>query len=288
MQKYILIIFYLIVSVIYPQEQNYNFTFLSPGLHFMPLRANMQEARIGVLYFPDNANLKVDIGNNIDLLGFSWLKEKIDLTCGIEFMAYALSTNFAGRRLQIDALDGFFGGNVSFSKRFDDNVFQMRFRIIHNSAHFVDGHFDSQKNEWMDNSKPIPFTRDFGEVTFAHKYNEGNYLLRYYGSVAYSTLIRPDDQKKYSFALGCEINSNKIIGKIFSKDTNLFCAYHLNIRGIPLYTGDNHIMTGIKFGGWDDKGIVLYFSYFSGNNYFSEYYLKKINKIGLGFSIDFI
>ncbi len=288
MRKYILILFLFSNLIIYPQGPNFQFSFLPPSLHFMPLKANFQEARIGILYFPDNANLKIDIGNNIDLLGFSWKQEQIKLTFGIEFMAYALSTSFHGSRLQIDALDGFFGGNASLSKVIDNNALQMRFRIIHNSAHFVDGHYDVVKKEWMNNTEPIPFTRDFGEFTIANKLTGTNYLLRYYGSIAYSTLVRPSTIEKYSFAAGFELSSNKILGKVFSKETNLFCAYHLNIHGIPNYVADNHLILGIKFGDWDCKGVVFYLSYFTGNNYFGEYYYQKIKKIGIGFFIDFI
>ena len=287
MDKYIFILFLLSSLIVYPQQSNFQFSFLPPGLHFIPLKGNFQEARIGILYFPDNSNLKVDIGNNIDLLGFSWKQEEIKLTLGIEFTAYALSTSFQGHRLQIDALDGFFGGNASFSKVINDNLWQMRFRIIHNSAHFVDGHYDNVIQEWINNTKPIPFTRDFGEITLARKLNDTNYILRYYGSMAYSTLVRPYTIKKYSYAAGFELSSSKILGKVFSKETNLFLAYQLNIHGIPSYVADNNLLAGIKFGDWDFKGVVFYLSYFSGNNYFSEYYYQKIKKIGVGFFIDF-
>lgn len=283
------IFFFLLTGIItFPQEKNFQFTFAPAGLHFLPLKANMQEARVGVLYFPDNANLKVDIGNSIDLLGFSWKQEKVKLTFGIEFMAYALSTSFQGRRLQISALDGFFGGNASLSKVNNNNILQVRFRILHNSAHLVDGSYDSIKREWKNNTEPIPFTRDFGEITIADNYISTNYLLKYYGNIAYSTLVRPSDMKKYSFAGGFELSSDKIIGKVFDKEASLFCAYHLNVQGVPVYTGNNNLMIGVKFGAWNEKGVVFYLSYFSGNNYFNEYYYNKIKKIGIGFFVDFI
>lgn len=272
---------------VYAQTDNFEFTFIPSGLNIMPLKANMQEARIGVQYFPDNANLKVDIGNSIDLLGFSWQKEKVRLTFGIDFTAYALSTGFQGRRLQIDALDGFFGGNASLSKSFDKNLLQLRFRIIHNSAHMVDGHYDFVKNEWMDNTSPIPFTRDFGELTLSHIVNSSNYVLRYYTGAAYSTLIRPDFLKKWSFSAGFELSSDKIFGNVFAKPTNLFLAYQIDFRGLPAYSGNNNLLAGIKFGTWSEKGIVLYLNYFAGNNYFSEYYYRKVEKLGIGFFIDF-
>lgn len=287
MRKLLICVFVLSSVITQAQSDNFEFTFIPSGLHILPLKANMQVARIGILYFPGNANLKVDVGNSIDLLGLSWKEEKAQLTFGIDFTAYALSTSFQGHRLQIDALDGFFGGNVSFSKTFDRNLLQLRFRVIHNSAHMVDGHYDLTKNEWMDNASPIPFTRDFGELTIAHVINSSDYVLRYYASTAYSTLIRPDFLKKWSFFAGFELSTDKIIGNVFSKPANLFLAYQLDFRGLPAYIGNNNMMAGIKFGNWNEKGIVLYANYFVGNNYFSEYYYRKVEKFGVGFFIDF-
>ncbi len=287
MRRLLIYIFVFSSLVVYAQQDNFKFTFIPPGLHILPFKANMQESRIGVLYFTNNSNLKVDIGNSIDLLGFFWQKEKVRLTFGIEFSAYALSTSFKGKRLQIDALDGFFGGNASFSKIIGRNLLQLRLRIIHNSAHMVDGHYDLSKGEWIDNTTPIPFTRDFGEVTLAHILNFSDYVLKYYAAAAYSTLIRPDFLKKYSFFTGFELSSDKITGNVFAKPTNLFLAYQIDIRGLPAYTGSNNLMAGIKFGSWFEKGIVLYFNYYRGNNYFSEYYYRKVEKFGIGFFIDF-
>lgn len=288
MRRLLTFIFLFFALVIRAQTDNFEFTFIPSGLNLMPLKANMQEARIGVQYFPDNANLKVDIGNSIDLLGFSWKKESVRLTFGIDFTAYALSTSFQGHRLQIDALDGFFGGNASLSKRFDKNSLQLRFRIIHHSAHMVDGHYDLTKNEWMDNTNPIPFTRDFGELMLAHVVSSSNFVLRYYAGAAYSTLIRPGILKKWSFASGFELSSDKIIGNVFSQPTNLFLAYQIDLRGLPTYSGSNNIVGGVKFGKWFEKGIILYLNYYSGNNYFSEYYYRKVERFGIGFFIDFM
>jgi hypothetical protein len=103
-------------------SQNKTFAELFPsGLHFFPLKANYQEARIGIFYYPEDASLKVDIGNNIDLIAIHFPQSNSKLTFGIEFMAYALSSSFEGKRLQIDAIDGFFGGNAVFSKMISDN-----------------------------------------------------------------------------------------------------------------------------------------------------------------------
>ena len=65
------------------QGKKIQFEFLPPGLNFAPLKANMQEAKMGVLYFPDNSNLKVDIGNNADLVKIKFPKNIISIASGI-------------------------------------------------------------------------------------------------------------------------------------------------------------------------------------------------------------
>ncbi|MBK8946811.1 MAG: hypothetical protein IPM32_16295 [Ignavibacteriae bacterium] len=282
--KYFTILFYFIFNIQIISQIN-NFELLPHGLHFLPIKANNEEARIGILYYPKNGNLKVDIGNNIDLIAFYFPNSK--LTFSIEFMAYALSTNYAEKRLQIDALDGFFGGNMAFSKNYENGKLISRFRIIHNSAHLVDGHFDSDKNQWMNNDKPIPFTKDFGELLLGYQFLENFGTLRTYSAISYSTLIRPKILEKWNSYFGFEISSNKILDKFLEKDLNIFFATHFSLEGNPKYQLNYNNLLGAKFGIWDEKGIVFYLSYFYGSNPFSEYYSNRVSQFGIGFYIDF-
>jgi hypothetical protein len=261
--------------------------FFSSGLHFLPFKANYQEARFGILYYTDNSNLKVDIGNNVDLVTVNFPNINGILSFSIEFMGYALSTSYKGNRLQIDALDGFFGGNAAFSKKYDNGKFISRFRIIHNSAHLVDGHYDRSLKAWINDDTPIPFTRDFGELTLGYQFYPDFGSLRTYGTAAYSTLVRPEELKKWSAYFGYEIAFKNIIDKVFNNEANLFIANQFNIVGTPTYKLNTNLMGGIKFGKWDGKGLVFYLSYYAGANPFSEYYSERINKFGIGFFVDF-
>jgi len=293
MKKYILLIFTTFIWLlnIYAQDSTttpVHKTELFPkGLHFQPLLANQQEAHFGILYYTSNSNLKVDIGNSIDVLGFTFPKQKMRLTIGMDFFAYAYSTSFKGNRLQIDALDGLFGGNAVFSRTRESGRDVIRFRILHNSAHLVDGHFDQSVDKWIDDKKPIPYTRDFGELLYINEHIKNALLIKNYGGVAYSTLIRPLTQKKYSFIAGSEVAFINMFGKILDKETTPFFCYNFNLVGVPTYMGNNNIIVGAKFGDWNDKGIKLYLNYYAGQNYFSEYYLNRLYKTGIGFIVDF-
>lgn len=287
--KLLIRLFFILALVSFTgAQQKDGLEFLPSGLNFMPLKANHQEPRLGILYYTASTNLKVDIGNTVDLIAYYLNEGKVKFTSGIDFMAYAWSTSYAGNRLQIDALDGFFGGNISFSKITDDGKLLGRFRVIHNSAHLVDGHYSVSEGKWIDGRKPIPFTRDTGELTLAHQLIRSWYDLKYYGTIAYSTLVRPSELKKYSGNCGFELALTDFAGKFLDKNISIYFAHHFSIVGVPEYMGNNHSMLGVKFGDWNSKGLSFYISYFSGNNIFSEYYKDRIEKFGIGFFVDFI
>jgi hypothetical protein len=268
-------------------SSDYEFDFLPSGLHFQSIKANCQEAKIGVLYFPLNANLKLDLGNSIDLLSFRFPSENIRLTMGIDFSAYALSTSFAGSRLQIDALDGLFGGNVVFSRQFNDDRFLIRFRILHNSAHLVDGHFDQRTDEWIDGKKPIPFTKDFGEFIFMYEYSPEFVFLKSYGGLSYATLVRPASLKRWNYITGLEMAFPSVIGNILNKPAILFASFNYILNGENKYMGNSDLMGGIKFGRWKGKGILFYAEYYAGQRRFNEYFRERVKEYGIGFYVDF-
>lgn len=287
-QKYLLLIFYIVLfPVIVQSQEESSFSFLPSGLHFQTLKANYQEPKLGVLYHPSTANLKVDVGNSIDLLELSIPANKIRITLGIDFFAYALSTSFAGNRLQIDALDGLFGGNAVFSKSFIKDKLFIRFRILHNSAHFVDGHYNVATGKWIDDDIPMPFTRDFGELLFAYELNSKNIYSRIYAGPSYSTLVRPYFLRRWNILVGGEFVMPELVGKTFDHLTNLFFAYNFHLNGGRKYKGNSNLMAGFKFGEWSGKGILLYAEYYSGQKRFNEYFDEREEELGIGFNIDF-
>lgn len=270
----------------FAQSSN-NFSLFPYGLNFIPLKANNQEARLGVLYYTSTTNLKVDIGNAVDILSFEFDNSSSRITSGIEFMAYAFSKSYEGKRLQISAVDGFFGGNVSFSHLAYKKKLFARLRIIHNSAHLVDGSYDTSSDSWIDNRKPIPFTKDFGELTVGHQIYFEDFVVKYYGGISYATLIRPDELKRFNYHVGLESALLNVTGKVFKNDVNIFLAEHFFLDGTEKYFGNQQFIAGLKFGSWEEKGVVFYASYYTGRDIFSSFYDRKISKFGVGFFVDF-
>jgi len=259
--------------------------FFPPGLNFLPLRANNQEAKLGILYYPNSTNLKLDIGNTMDLIRFN-LQDNKYITLGIEFMAYAYSVSFSQMRLQIGTLDGFFGGNAVYTNDLPGNRFSTRLRYIHNSAHLVDGFYSDDDDNWLNNKEPIPFTRDFAEVIFADEFPfHGAYLRPYIGG-SYSVRVRPSVLKRTSFCTGIEAHTGSDVEPALVHH-HFFFAYHFLLAGLPVYQASHQVQIGVKFGNWQSKGVNFFLSYFNGNNMFNEFYYERIDRFGVGFSVDF-
>jgi len=261
--------------------------FLPSGLHFLPLKANHQEARVGVFKYFRNSNLKVDIGNTIDVASLLVPSSRLRFTIGIDFMAYAYTTGAQGLRLQVDAIDGFFGGNVTVSRQQDESRLFGRFRILHHSAHMVDGHYLPGTNQWIGNRGPIPYTRDFGELILSHDLRPERFSLRYYGGTSYATLVRPAELKRLTFLAGFELATGELLGAVLGQTANVFCADHFTLTGAPKYAGNNQVQVGVKFGMWHGKGIVFYLAHYTGSNFFGEYYNERVLIAGAGFTVDF-
>ncbi len=257
--------------------------------NFKPLMANLIEPRIGLLKFTCTDEMRVDIGNSIDMTAFE-LDQNNSFHLGIDFFAFARTTGAQGLRLQIDAVDGFFGGHITYrnEKELTGGDFDVRLRILHHSAHLVDGHYVNSTHSWIDNREPIPYTQDFGELTLSQTALCSNFALRYYGGLAYASLIRPNTINRNSYFLGGEISSPSFIGRVLGKPVNLFTAYHLAFTGEPTYHTTHQVQAGVKFGSWNEAGLTIYLAYYNGTHMFGEYYNDRLETFGLGFSVEFL
>lgn len=287
MKKFIVNLFLILfVSNIIAQKDTAKTQFFPDGLHLLPIKAYYKEPKVGMLFYPNSSNIKIDLGLPMDIFLIRFNQNE-KMTIGFEAMIYLLSTNYKEQRFQIDSFDGLFGGNIILSFNNVGNKIYTKFRIIHNSAHLVDGHWDRATGNWIDNKDPIPWAQDFGELTFVQEFYTDFGLIKYYGASAYCNLVRPKENKRWFFNIGGEINFNSLLGEIFSQSTNLFIAYNFSLNGLPKYMGSNNVMMGIKFGDYFGKGIILYLSYFCGNDMISEYYFERVSKFGLGFMIEY-
>jgi hypothetical protein len=264
------------------------FEFLPGGTLFKPLIANPQEPRVGVRKEIGSSRLKLDIGSMIDFVEFRANDSgTLRFRMGADFFTYALTTSAQGLRLQVDAVDGFFGGHLLMRSGTEAHNLTLRLRMLHLSAHLIDGHFDIATGQWKDGRLPIPFTRDFGELVAAYTVPFAGCSGLIYAGVNYATLVRPADVQRVLSLCGCEFHTGDSFGLVLGKPFALYAAYNLTLMGVPRYVGTSVIEGGVKFGGWQDIGLKFYVNYASGLEFFSQYYNVRRSMWGTGFTIDF-
>ncbi len=270
------------------QTSDSRFRFLPDTLLVPPLVANYQEPRVGLRKEIGTSRMKLDIGSTLDLAAYLLTEDgRQQLRLGADLFTYALTTSSQGLRLQVDAVDGFFGGHVVFSSRGHSNETAVRLRLLHLSAHFLDGHIDTRTGGWKEGREPIPFTRDFGELIGIHRWSGSTFTVRVYGGLSYATLVRPDNIRRWAGLGGAEIETPVIIGPIFDRPAGLYFAAHFSLAGIPHYIGTHNLEGGMKFGAWNGTGIKFYLSYYRGLEIFSQYYDIRVESWGIGFALDF-
>ncbi len=259
-----------------------------PGVPKIPrLTAHLDEPRTGIRKTFGSSRLKLDIGAAYDILSWRPGNDSTkSMRVGAEFFAYALSNNAYGLRLQIDAADGFFGGHLLYSLRAGEHLSALRLRILHLSAHFLDGHAVPGGNGWRDGREPIPFTRDYGELIGIWRSTTGRGHVQLYGGTSYATLSRPDELRRWTFLAGGECVDSEIAGSILGQLCQCYTAVHFTLAGVPAWIGTTHVEGGVRFGSWDQAGLRVYFSYQAGLVPFHQYFNVREESWGAGIAFD--
>ncbi|HEX9006923.1 MAG TPA: hypothetical protein VF889_06490 [Bacteroidota bacterium] len=287
----LLLVLLSVLSDGWSQSQNTTvartFEFLPAGTLFPPLAANADEPRIGIRKELASTRMKLDMGGTLDFLQYTFDDSaSARLSLGAEIFALGLTTSAQGFRLQVDAIDGFYGGHVLF--RLDDGprVLAARLRLLHHSAHLVDGHWSNASGSWLNGRLPVATTQDFGELAGAFTVRVAGMPLRIYSGIAYATLVRPGDIQRVSSLHGLELNTGERLGAAFGKPCEAYAAYNLTLTGVPAYVGTNVLEGGVKFGLWDGTGIKLYVNYVAGLEFFGQYFNERQDGWGAGFTLD--
>jgi hypothetical protein len=262
-------------------------SFFPGGTLVVPYVGHMPEPVSGVRKEIGSSRMRLTIGAPLDV----WELRLADdgtarLRVGIDFFIQALTTSSEGLRLQIDAADGWFGGHVASRWDFRGASVSARLRILHLSGHMVDGHFDDETGTWKDGREPIPFTRDFGELSAAASTSLSSITVRGFAGASYATLIRPDNIKRWMFLGGFDVHSASLLPDDGPFPLHLYGGYTLTFAGIPAYSGTNSVEAGVKFGAWDGRGIRIYAGYYAGQMMFTQYYDLKTDHWALGFGFE--
>jgi hypothetical protein len=231
--------------------------------------------------------MRLDVGTDFEIVEFSGSAAG-DFQLGLQIFAYALTTSAQGLRLQIDALDGFFGGHITWRHSGQNPALLTRLRILHHSAHFVDGHIDASTGTWVDGKAPVPFTEDFGELLGALEAGLLSGQARFYAAMTYATLIRPTDIGRFAGMVGVDYRTDDSTFRALGHPFLLYTGYQLNLTDLSAVIGTNNVEAGVKFGGWTSNGLRFFLGYHSGLEIFGQYYNIKRSFWELGFALDLL
>ncbi len=270
----IFLILFLFQTILFAQSE----TKLFPSeLLIQPFTANTLKPKIGFDFQTGKNELTLNIGTSIDILQFGKYEKKFSL--GVELFNYTRLRQEANFHFPVDAVDYFFGINFGYKKiKSKRNNYGSRVRISHISAHLVDGRFNKKTNTWLDNKKPIVYSREFVEVISFYRFNN----LRIYGGVTYIFSIDPSNIGQDQYQLGLDYFAKNLI----SKNLTPYFAYDFRLINLFSYTGNNSLEAGIKYGFANGKGVSLYLKYFAGYNIHGEYFNIREKYLAIGFNFD--
>jgi hypothetical protein len=267
-------------------------TAASPGsADFLPGRtgsvsflAHPHEARTGIHKSLGSPDLKLEVGTTFDVLEVQVAPGSLRI--GVDFFAFARTTSADGFRLQVDALDGFFGAHATIGEGARRTPFGGRLRFLHRSGHMVDGHWDHVRRLWFGGQLPLPLTQDRWEAAGWYRWTWGISEFRVYTGVAYATLVRPDNLRRFGSYHGVEWRSAPWSSGFAGHPFWLFAAADMSVEGTPAYVGSPHAAAGVRFGGWEERGVQFEWSYDGGLDIYSQYYDRRVNVWRVGVVLD--
>ncbi|MDP4172606.1 MAG: DUF1207 domain-containing protein [Bacteroidota bacterium] len=276
MRKITLFLFVLAINLQFVYAQT-SIKLFPEKLNIQPFTAHLLEPKLGCQFDVNSNELRLNIGNSLDLVSFSNSPSN-NFSIGADFFTFTLLRSQNDFHFPVDAVDYLFGVNAGYKQLTESGEYGIRVRLSHISAHLVDGHYDKINQVWKNGQTPRVYSREFFE--FLPFYSFDN--LRVYGGLTYIYHIDPADLGKTIYQAGFDyFPAAASIGNFHP-----FVGYDLKLTDISKYRANNSIMAGIKFGYAKGRGISLYYNYYNGNNFHGEYFDKPSEYSAFGFNLD--
>lgn len=270
----VIFLLFIISGIISAQEKT---VFFPDDLLIQPFTANQLEPKLGFLFQTGENELRLDIGNSIDILR-NEIEENLTISFGADLFTYTLLRGESNFHFPVDAVDYLFGLNFGLLKLNESSEYGIRFRLSHISAHFVDGHFDGTSGTWKDGLNPRVYSREF--IEFIPFYKTADF--RVYAGFTYLFHVDPTEIKKDNYKLGFDYFLNQSFIDLFIP----FAAYDLTVIHLDKYTANHSISAGIKFGKKEGKGFSVYFNYYAGKSIHGEYFDRTVEYSAVGINLD--
>ena len=253
------------------------FEFLPSSNLFEPAKANIIEAKNGVLKDISKNTLQLNIGMSSDIT--KWNSRNMSYAIGADFFTYSNLRTESNFKFPVDAIDYFFGINSSFKIKYDIGILSARLRISHISAHFEDGHKYCRSDTIF---SPVIYSREFIDLSggFDNWLNKNFKMKNQLGlNILFHSI--PDDFGILSFQYGFEFRY--FLNSIMS----IYISNCLNFQRIrKSNTLNENIETGFRIGKLNSKGFSISFNYYDGKDYKGQYYGNYLNYKSIGFNVD--
>ncbi|MEI7812148.1 MAG: DUF1207 domain-containing protein [Ignavibacteria bacterium] len=252
-------------------------TFFPGTLNIQPFTANMPEPKSGTQFDLNNNELKLNIGNSLDIININ-CPEGNSYSFGADFFTFTLLRSETSFHFPVDAVDYLFGVNAGYKKNYDNREYGLRFRLSHISAHFADGHYDGVHSVWRNGQNPKVYSREFFEFMPYYRFND----VRLYAGLTYLFHVDPPTVGKVI----CQLGFDYFGGGLISKYLHPFIGADFKMVDINAVRINNTFNTGVKFGYAHGKGISVYYTYYNGYNFHGEYFNLDSDYSAIGFNLD--
>lgn len=246
-------------------------------LNIQPFTANAIEPKLGFLFQVGKNELRLDIGNSIDIVKLQ-SDDNETYTFGADLFTYTLLRGEGNFHFPVDAVDYLFGLNFGYKNIGKNYEYGARLRLSHISAHFVDGHFDGTSNQWRDNRNPIVYSREFFELMPYYKIEN----IRLYAGITYLINVSPSTIGKDNYQIGFDYFYPNLVLDSFTP----FAAFDFKLANTGVLTGNKNFTAGIKFGKVEGKGFSIYYNYYSGKSIHGEYFNVDKEYSAFGINLD--
>lgn len=268
---------------------------------FSPLLADPKETRIAVFNFLEGNALSLDIGSTTDLLRLRTADSLRTVSFGADFGTFTLLTKRADFRFPVDAVDYLFGVNFGYRQSIMlgnvPSTLSARLRFSHISAHFVDGHYDSDREEWFDDRRPFVYSREFLNLVLALESaaDLGGIRLGGRAYLGAELLVHtiPEGFAAAAYQAGLELVLPRLgqlalapYSAVDFKLTSLGDAGTARLTSAA-FSGVTAVHFGVKIGELRERGVRLALTYQSGLETRGMYYDRRIALWTLGALIDF-
>ena len=249
-----------------------------------PFAANIYEARIGMVDYATENHLRLDIGANLDLYQQK-LKNNIQFGIGTEFFTYTQLRSENNFKFPVETIDYYFGGNFSLVYPIKNYDIEGRLRVAHISTHLTDGYNKNSGHYIMEGDTvhyitiiPIVYSREFIDFTIAAISKD----FRPYIGMIYNFHKIPADLRMLVPYIGFDGNIKlnnwlKVVGGL---------DFKLNGYGGTMI-GMTNILLGLEFNTSQNRSILLKCEYYTGQNYYGQFYKQNLEYFGLGFQFNY-